>query len=98
MRDLDSMSEGMRPNTAFLLMAQYNGAAIVPLEFICRDYFRHLTVNKLLRKVLAGQIKLPIIRIEDSQKAAKGVHLTDLADYLDQQREKALRESRQLSG
>lgn len=98
MRDLDSMSEGMRPNTAFLLMAQYNGAAIVPLEFVCRDYFRHLTVNKLLRKVLAGQIKLPIIRIEDSQKAAKGVYLTDLADYLDQQREKALRESRQLSG
>jgi len=47
---------------------------------------------------LAGQIKLPIIRIEDSQKAAKGVHLTDLADYLDQQREKALKESRQLSG
>jgi hypothetical protein len=79
-------------------MAQYNGAAIVPLEFVCRDYFRHLTVNKLLRKVLAGQIKLPIIRIEDSQKAAKGVHLTDLADYLDQQREKALKESRQLSG
>ena len=98
MRDLDSMSEGMRPNTAFLLMAQYNGAAIVPLEFVCRDYFRHLTVNKLLRKVLAGQIKLPIIRIEDSQKAAKGVHLTDLADYLDLQREKALKESRQLSG
>jgi hypothetical protein len=98
MRDLDGMSEGMRPNTAFLLMAQYNGAAIVPLEFVCRDYFRHLTVNKLLRKVLAGQIKLPIIRIEDSQKAAKGVHLTDLADYLDQQREKALKESRQLSG
>ena len=88
----------MRPNTAFLLMAQYNGAAIVPLEFVCRDYFRHLTVNKLLRKVLAGQIKLPIVRIEDSQKAAKGVHLTDLADYLDLQREKALKESRQLSG
>jgi hypothetical protein len=31
-----------------------------------------LTVEKLVRKVLAGQIKLPIIRIEDSQKAAKG--------------------------
>jgi Pyocin activator protein PrtN len=66
------------------------------LEFVCRDYFRHLTVTKPLRKVLAGQIKLPIVRIEDSQQAAKGVHLTDLADYLDLQRGKALKESRQL--
>jgi len=40
---------------------------------------------------------LPIIRIEDSQKAAKGVHLVDLADYLDRQRAKALKESSKLS-
>lgn len=91
-------SDSMRPNTVFLLMAQYNGAAIVPIEAVCRDYFRHLTVEKLLRKLLAGQISLPIIRIESSQKAAKGVHITDLAAYIDNQREKALKESRQLSG
>jgi Pyocin activator protein PrtN len=88
----------MRPNTAFLLMAQYNGAAVVPLEAVCRDYFSHLTVNKLLRKLLAGQIALPVVRIENSQKAARGVHLVDLAIYIDQQREKAIKESRQLSG
>jgi hypothetical protein len=88
----------MRPNTAFLLMAQYNGAAVVPLEAVCRDYFRHLTVEKLLRKLLAGQIALPVVRIENSQKAARGVHLADLAAYIDRQREKALKESRQLSG
>jgi hypothetical protein len=87
----------MRPNTAFLLMAQYNGAAIIPLEFVCRDYFQHLTVQKLLRKVLAGQIRLPIVRIEDSQKAARGIHLSDLAAYIDKQREKALKECDQLS-
>jgi hypothetical protein len=97
MRDLDSMSGDMRPNTAFLLMAQYNGAAIVPLELVCRDYFRHLTVEKLLRKALAGQIKLPIVRIEDSQKAARGVHLSDLAEYIDRQRAKAIKECAQLS-
>lgn len=88
----------MRPNTAFLLMAQYNGAAVIPLEFVVRDYFRHLTVEKMLRKILNGEIRLPIVRIEGSQKAAKGVHLSDLADYLDQQREKALKECRQLGG
>jgi hypothetical protein len=88
----------MKPNTAFLLMAQYNGAAVIPLEMVCQDYFRHLTVEKLLRKILAGEIALPVLRIEKSQKAARGVHLSDLADYLDKQREAALKECQQLSG
>ena len=92
------MSHDMKLNTAFLLMAQYNGAAVIPIEMICRDYFRHLTVDKLLRKLLAGEIALPVIRMEKSQKAARGVHLSDLADYLDKQRAAALKECRQLSG
>ena len=91
-------SESLRPNTVFLLMAQYNGAAVVPLEAVCRDYFCHLTVDKLLRRLLGGQIALPVVRIENSQKAARGVHLADLAAYIDRQREKALKESRQHSG
>jgi len=84
-------------NTSFLLMAQYGGAAVVPLEAVRRDYFPHLTEQKLLRKILAGRIRLPVVRIEDSQKAARGVHLQDLADYIDLQREKALKELRQLT-
>ena len=32
--------------TAFILMAQYDGLAIIPVEMICKDYFRHLTVEK----------------------------------------------------
>jgi hypothetical protein len=91
------MSDGMRVSTAFLLMAQYGGAAVIPLEIIRRDYFGHLTTTKLLRKVLAGELKLPIVRIENSQKAVRGVHLQDLADYIDQQREKAQKEVRQLA-
>jgi hypothetical protein len=84
-------------NTAFLLMAQYNGAAVIPLDAVCRDYFSHLTPEKFMRKVLAGEIKLPIVRIEGSQKAARGVHLSDLAEYLDRQRELAIKECQQLS-
>jgi hypothetical protein len=83
-------------NTAFLLMAQYNGRAIVPLEEVCRDYFSHLTPEKLLRKVLTGEIEIPIIRIEHNQKSAKGIHLQDLADYLDKQRAEAIKNLRQL--
>lgn len=82
----------MSLNTAFLLMAQYNGKAIIPLADVCRDYFSHLTPEKLMRKVMTGQIPLPIIHIERSQKSAKGVHLQDLADYLDKRRAEATKE------
>jgi hypothetical protein len=83
-------------NTAFLLLAQYNGAAIIPLERVCADYFSHLSPEKLQRKVLAGEINLPIVRMERSQKTARGVHLDDLARYIDDRREEALEELRKL--
>jgi Pyocin activator protein PrtN len=68
--------------TLFLLMAQYNGQTVVPLDRVCRDFFGHLTVDKLLRKALRGDIALPIVRIETSQKAQRGVHLVDLAQIV----------------
>ncbi|EJM93089.1 Pyocin activator protein PrtN [Pseudomonas sp. GM74] len=85
-------------NTLFLLMAQYEGQAIVPLERVCKDYFTHLTTDMFQRKVMAGQIRIPITRLEASQKSAKGVHISDLADYLDVQRTAAIKEYRQLNG
>jgi hypothetical protein len=82
----------------FLLMAEYNGRALLPLEVVCRDFFSHLTVEKLLRKALRGDIALPIVRIEQSQKAHRGVHLADLAEYIDKRRSAAIKECRQLTG
>lgn len=84
--------------TLFLLMAQYNGQTIIPLSQVCKDYFTHLTTDMLQRKVMAGQIRIPITRLEPSQKSAKGVHITDLAAYLDLQREAAVKECNQLNG
>ncbi|WP_405118322.1 pyocin activator PrtN family protein [Pseudomonas leptonychotis] len=83
--------------TLFLLMAQYNGQVIIPLDKVCQDYFSHLSPEMLLRKVLAGQIKIPITRLEHSQKSAKGIHLQDFANYLDDQRAAAIKECKQLS-
>jgi hypothetical protein len=82
----------MSLNTAFLLMAQYNGKAIIPLDEVRRDFFSHLTLPKFLRKLSLGDIALPLMRIETSQKCAKGVHLQDLADYIDRRRQVAQRE------
>jgi hypothetical protein len=84
-------------NTAFLLMAQYDGQAIIPVESVCADYFPHLKVDQFIRKLGAGEIKLPLVRAEASQKAAKGVHLQDLADYLDERRKAARRELEQMT-
>ncbi len=81
-------------NTLFLLMAQYDGRVIVPAERVCKDYFSHLTINKFVRKVSTGEIDLPLTRAERSQKSAKGIHLQDLASYLDKRREIALSEAR----
>lgn len=88
----------MTVNTAFLLMAQYSGRAIIPLSDVCRDYFSHLTPEKMLRKVSLGEISIPVVRIESSQKSAKGVHLQDLANYLDTRRAAAIKEQMQLNG
>jgi hypothetical protein len=50
-----------------------------------------------LRKVLADEIRLPIIRMYEGRRvAAKGVHINDLAVYIDKQRAAALKECEQL--
>lgn len=86
-------------NTAFLLMAQYNAQAVIPVASVVKDYFPHLTTDNFLRKVAVGDIKIPLVRIEPgSQKGARGVHLTDLAQYLDDRRAAAVKEARQLAG
>jgi Pyocin activator protein PrtN len=84
--------------TLFLLMAQYNSRTVVPLDQVCRDFFGHHTVEKLLRRALRGDIVLPIVRIETSQKAQRGVHLVDLAAYIDKRRAAAVKECHQLAG
>jgi hypothetical protein len=86
-------------NTSFLLMAQYNAQAVIPVASVVKDYFPHLTTENFLRKVAVGDICIPLVRIEPgSQKGARGVHLSDLAQYLDDRRAAAVKESRQLAG
>ena len=80
----------------FLLMARYNGLPLIPVDIVRRDYFQHLTPEKFLRKVLAAEISLPIVRMELSQKCAKGVSINDLAAYLDKRIEAAHKECEQL--
>ena len=82
--------------TVFLLMAQYDGRAIIPLDSVCRDYFSHLTPTKFVEKVRTGEIGLPLVHLEKSRKAAKGVSLNDLAAYLDAQIDAARKDMQEL--
>ncbi|MDN7906216.1 pyocin activator PrtN family protein [Burkholderia diffusa] len=82
-------------NTVFLLMAQYNATAVVPIDVVCRDYFAPMTLPTLIRKISAGEIALPLIRMERSQKCAKGIHIQDLANYIDERRAAAVKECAQ---
>lgn len=84
--------------TLLLLMAHYDGQVIIPLERLCSDYFTHLTPEKLKMKVAAGQIDLPLVKLEESQKSARGVHVNDLADYLDARHRSAKAEHDRLMG
>lgn len=86
-------------NTAFMLLAQYNGQPVIPVDKVVPDFFSHLSVDKFVRKVSAGEIDIPMIRMEAStQKTAKGIHINDLAAYIDKRREAAIKEAKQLAG
>lgn len=84
--------------TVFGLMAQYDGLVVIPIETVCRDYFRHLTPAKFVEQARSGSIKLPIVKMGASQKAAKGVHVNDLADFLDKQRADAEKDLKAIAG
>lgn len=40
-------------NTLFLLMAQYDGKAVIPIDVVCKDYL-NITVEKFKLKRFRG--------------------------------------------
>jgi len=53
------------------------------------DYFPHLNLVNFIRRCDESDIPLTLMRAEKSQKSARGVHIQDLANYIDGQRAKA---------
>lgn len=84
--------------TSLILMAQYDGRAVVPLWEICRDCFTHLTPDGFVAKADAGEIQIPIVRMDDSKRSPRGVHLADLATCIEKQTRLARRQCRKLTG
>lgn len=82
--------------TALILMAQFGPRVAIPVEDVRREYFYHIDIGKFLRKISSGDIPLPIMRSEKSQKAAKFFSMMDLAIYLDTRMEVGRKEYEQL--
>jgi hypothetical protein len=90
------IGEEIKLNTIFFLMAQYGGQAVIPISRVCTDYM-NLTVEKFKQKQISGEIDIPVVRLgANSQKAALGVYIQDLAAYIDNQRDKAIAEINKL--
>ena len=87
-----------QPTTFATLREHYGPRVIIPLDRVREDFFDGMSQEHLLRRISEGKLDLPVVRIDASQKAAKGVALTDLAAYLDRRIELARKECRQLYG
>jgi hypothetical protein len=82
-------------DTLWMLQGRYQHMPIIPDEVVARDFFG-LERRVFLRKVDDGSIKLPLVRMEKSNKARKGVHVRHLAAFLDERAIEAEREFEQL--
>lgn len=85
-------------NPPYRIFPSYNSQAVILLDRVGADYM-HLTVEKFKRKRHDGEIDIPMGRLGvGTQKAALAIHIKDLADYIDRQREKAAKEQNKLMG
>lgn len=77
-------------NTTFLLLARYN-KELLALEDICEEYFacsRHTAIQRAKSK----QLPVKCFQIGNSQKSPWFVHVSDLANLIDERREEASQE------
>nr|WP_294864386.1 pyocin activator PrtN family protein [uncultured Pseudogulbenkiania sp.] len=73
--------------TAFLLMAQYE-KPLIPLESAAAD-FLGISARLAKERAATGTLPFPTMRLTDSQKAPRLVHVDDLAKWIDETREDA---------
>jgi len=80
-------------HTLWMLMAEFNGRGVVPLDE-CKTYLGYATTEEANRAAVDNKLPVPAFRIRDSKRSPRHVHLSDLAEHIDQAREKAARDWR----
>ncbi len=71
-------------NTTFLLMAEYETSQI-PLAVVAKK-FLNITEAYADKKANLGELPFPVYRDTSSQKSIRMVHISDLAEWIDKQR------------
>ena len=72
---------------------------IVTLTDACRDYFSHLSPAQLEKKIVAGDIAIPLVVIDPkSQKSMKGFLADDLEKYVRARHADAVKDMKRLIG
>lgn len=76
--------------TVFLLMAIHNDV-VLPLSIVAEHYLG-MSPRRAKEMAAAGTLPIPTFRLVKSQKAPRMVHLQDLADWIDRQRQEAAKQ------
>lgn len=69
--------------TIMMLMARYDGRAMVGVDVVREDYFEGMARETFVNKIESGEIPLPMARLGKGRKAPRMIPVKDLADYLD---------------
>ncbi|EMM9996555.1 pyocin activator PrtN family protein [Morganella morganii] len=77
-------------NTVFLLMAEF-GTSQIPLNIVAEKFLR-LTPSYADKKANLGELPFPTYRDDRSQKSQRMIHVSDLAEWIDKQRNNAKKE------
>lgn len=80
----------MKTSTYFALLAEF-GTAQIPLEKMCKDYF-NLSIAEAARKAAKQSLPVPVFVFRESKGSPYFVKAESLAEYIDQQNEKAKQE------
>ena len=77
-------------NTRFLLLAEFE-TTLIPLSGIAEKYLG-MKPSTAENKARTGELPFPTLRVGESQKSPRMVHVEDLAAFIDLRRKEAREE------
>ncbi|MCA0940719.1 pyocin activator PrtN family protein [Salipiger pacificus] len=85
----------MRPTTFECLLAHFAGTPILPIETVA--HYLNIDKDTLISQMNERKISLTYFRATDGQKGKKFVMVGDLADHIDNCRQRALEQMAKFS-
>ena len=80
------MTDSMQINTVDFLFLKYQSMTVSLLE-VAKDYYPHIGKAELLRRANSQELPFSVFKMDSSKRAPFLVHVKDLADAVDKERE-----------